>query len=459
MKRIITIILMLSFLGITGFGCKGLSVEEKISVKAVTLNYWTVYNDVAQLKKFAAEFKIQRPYIKVNIRQVRYEEFEDLLLNALADDVSPDVVSLNVRDLHKYAPRLSAMPSSVETSKIFTQGQYFKETVIETETLPMPTTRYVESQYIKTVYDDVVINKEIYGLPLAVDTLVLYYNEDLLDKAGFAEPPKTWDDFTEAIKASTKFDANGGILQSGVALGTGGNIDNAFDILSLFMLQSGVTMAKGNYVGFAAGLGPGSFEDHPTVKALNFYTDFARPNKEVYTWDKKQGNALKEFVRGKAAFYFGFAYDLPLIQAQAPQMNLEVIPVPQLNEEESINVANYWVESVVNKSKHKNEAWDFVRFITTPEKVKEYTTATRQPTPLRSQIADQKEDDILGPFVSQILNVENWYRGRDYTVAKEAVMKMLDVYTEPFEDNPKQSEVQYKASLITNAARVVQQTM
>lgn len=460
MVKKISILCFISVFFITsGFGCKGLSEEEKVSVRPVILEYWTVYNDVNQLKKFATEFNTQKPNIKINIKKVRYEEFDNLLLNALADDVAPDIVSVNVRDLHKYANRLSAMPETVKESRLVTTGQYFKETVLETNSLPMPSTRYVKSSYIKTVYDDVVINKNIYGLPLAMDTLVLYYNEDLLDRAGFAEPPQTWDDFISQVKASTKFDSNGNILQSGVALGTGKNINNAFDILSLFLLQSKVTIATGNYVGFASGINPSNFDEHSTIKALNFYTDFARPNKDVYTWDNTQGQALQEFARGKTTFYFGFAYDMPNIKSLAPQMNLEVVPVPQLNPEDPVNVANYWVESVVEKSKDKNEAWDFVRFITTPDKVKEYTKITGQPTPLRSQIAEQKEDEVLGPFVVNILNIENWYRGRDYTVAKEAIIKMLESYLEPFVDNTKQSEAQYKAGLITNAARIVQQTM
>ena len=129
-----------------------------------------------------------------------------------------------------------------------------------------------------------------------------------------------------------------------------------------------------------------------------FYTDFANPTREGYTWNADMGRALDEFARGKVVFYFGYAFDLPQILAQAPQMNLEVIPIPQLDNTAPVNVANYWVESVTKKSAHKNEAWDFIRFITSPEGVGAYTQATRQPTPAAWANRDAARGSIACPI-------------------------------------------------------------
>ena len=232
MKKILVItILSLSFL-ILGFGCKGLTAEQQASIKPVTLNYWTVYNNVAQLKQFATDYQVLRPYVKVNVKQVRYDEFEKLFTNALADDVPPDIISMNVRDLRKYSGRLSPMPASVQMSTITVEGQYFKQTVVSSEIIAMPTKRAVDTAYVSAVAKDVEIGNDVFGLPLAFDTMAIYYNKDLLDKAGIAEAPTTWEEFMNAVKKTTKFDTEGKIIQSGVALGTGNNIDNFFDILS-----------------------------------------------------------------------------------------------------------------------------------------------------------------------------------------------------------------------------------
>ena len=56
-KKNLLLLTILVFLVTAGFGCKGLSSEEKSVIKKVTVNYWTVFDDVAQLEKFAQEYE------------------------------------------------------------------------------------------------------------------------------------------------------------------------------------------------------------------------------------------------------------------------------------------------------------------------------------------------------------------------------------------------------------------
>ncbi len=457
MKKITILSILLTIFLVFGFGCKGLTAEEKAAIRPVNIKYWTVFNDVNQLKAFAEEYKRERPYVTISVRKVREEEFENLFVNALADDVPPDIISVHTRDLQKYRKRLSSMPASVEVSDVFVKGKYAKETVVTPVVNSLPSTNAIKAHFVSAVYDDVVIGGKAYGLPLALDTMALYYNKDLLDQAGIPEPPTTWTDFLEAVKTTTRFNGAGDIVQSGVALGTGNNIDRAFDTLSLFMLQSGVKIMNGNTVNFAYGLKDDN-PKHATLAALRFYTDFAQPTKEVYSWNEDMGNAFNSFVQGKSVFYFGFAYDYPRIKARAPQLNIEIVPVPQLNEQRPVNVANYWIESVVKKSKNKDEAWDFIRFMTTPEKIKQYTEATRRPTPLRSQIKEQEEDLVLAPFVSTVLQAESWYKGSDVKTAEKAFAGLIHKYLQPH-SGTKTTEILKNIYAIQHAASIIRQTI
>ena len=136
-------------------------------------------------------------------------------------------------------------------------------------------------------------------------------------------------------------------------------------------------------------------------------------------------------------------------------MNLNVIAVPTLKTE--ANVANYWIESVVKKTEHPNEAWDFVRYMTTPANIARYITKTGQPTPLRAQYRAQLEDDDLSSFASQILQAENWYTGKNIDAAEEAIDNLIEGFKEPVGDRVQPS--QRDAALIINAARIIQQTL
>jgi len=439
-----------------GLGCKGLSAEEQAAVRPVTLEYWTVFNDGAELRKLADQYQQVRPYVTINIRQIRPAEFDSLFVNALADDVGPDIVSVHTRWLAKYRNRLSAMPASVQVYDVKVEGKYAKETVVTERNMALPNINTINAQFVQTVGEDVEINGQVYGLPLALDTMALYYNKDLLDKAGVPEPPTTWDDFLAAVEASTKFDNNDQIIQSGVALGAGDNIEHSSDIFALLMMQNGIDVTKRGRVAFADGMQKPT-NSHPTLQALRFYTDFARPTKKSYSWNEQKPDALEEFTRGKSVFYFGFAFDYPRIQARAPQMNVEVIPVPQLNPSAPSNIANYWVESVVKKSPHQNESWDFVRFMTRQEGIAQYTEGAQRPTPLRSQIKAQEGDLMLQPFVSQVLVAKNWYRGRDIDTADRALHNLIRDYKLPYSE--KQKPLERDANLITHAARIIAQTM
>lgn len=456
MKTWCTKIIALSLVLLTtGLGCAGLSAQEKAQVKAITLNYWTVFDDVDALQALATQYKQQRPYVTINIRQLRYDEIDKLFTNALADDVAPDIISVHARLMRHYQARLAPMPAQVKVTKLTQTGGLKKELQVTSETFNMPTAAAVKRDYVSAVAADAVVGTQVFGLPLSMDTLAIYYNKDLLDKAGVPEPPKTWEEFLAAVKAGTKYDRDGKIIQSGVALGTGKNIDNSFDILSALMMQNGVNMSAGGRASFADGAdkaGPG----HPSLQALNFYTDFARPNKEAYAWNETFTNAFESFVRSQSVFYVGFAYDYNRLKSRAPEMSLEVIPLPQLAPASPVNTANFWLQSVVKKSKHQNEAWDFVRFIGQPATVLAYNNRVLRPSPFRAHIKEQEKDPRLMPFTSQLLVAKNWYNGRDWEAARQAFNNLISGYLQPVA--AEKDLIERDTALLITAAQVVQQT-
>src|SRR5207253_8873284 len=50
-------------------------------------------------------------------------------------------------------------------------------------------------------WDTNVVGGALYGVPWYVDTRLLFYRRDLLARAGFPEPPKTWQEWSRALAA------------------------------------------------------------------------------------------------------------------------------------------------------------------------------------------------------------------------------------------------------------------
>lgn len=454
-KRFISISIIVIMLVSMGLGCKGLSQEEQALVRPVTLEYWTVFDNVQMLRQFAQEYQQVRPYVTINIRQIRQAEFDNLFTNALADDIGPDIISVHNQQIRQYQSRLLPAPASVQVARVTVEGTLQKQTVITPETYALPTVSTIAGQYVTAVAQDVIVDNAIYGLPLSFDSMAIYYNKELLDKSGTALPPTTWEEFSNAVKAAVKISQNGDLLQSGVAMGTGNNIDNAFDIVSLLMMQNGVTMEQGGRVILGEQVNR-QVNAEPALESLRYYTDFARPTRDFYTWNEQMGNSFNEFARGQTLFYFGYAYDMARIKTQAPQLKLGVIPVPQLDPNAPVSIANYWVQSVVRKTDHANEAWDFVRYMSTPENIARYANATGLPSPLRSGVAAAQNDPEMGPFVAQALIARNWYHGNDIEAARQAFEDMITDYLQPLAD--RESQAERDRTVITRTIQKVQQT-
>jgi len=259
--------------------------------------------------------------------------------------------------------------------------------------------------------------------------MALFYNKDLLNAAGIPEPPTTWREFQEQVQSLTLLDLNGGVVQAGAAIGTTENVERAFDIVSLLMMQNGTQMASSSgRATFAQVPEDSSASVPPALSAVEFYTDFANPMKVVYTWNEDQPDSFDAFANGTTAFFLGYSYHIPLIKARNPKLNFEISAVPQIEGGRNVNFANYWVEVVSKQSSNSEYAWDFIQFVAEAEQVTDYLSKANKPTALRSLINTQIEDLDLSIFASQVLTAEDWYRGSDIDVAEEAVLDFVEAY-------------------------------
>lgn len=458
MKRLISFALLASTLLLTGAGCSGATSAE--TSKAVTIKYWRVFDGEDDFSSIIDAYRGQHPNVTIDYRRLRFEEYEEELIRAFAEGKGPDIFTIHNTELQAYQSLISPMPTQITISQREKRNRFSQEMVDVPVTKPTLTMRELKDRFVEQVVENVVIRRstsegskeEIYGLPLALDTMVLYYNVDLLNAAGIPQPPKTWNDFQEQVIKLTRYDAKGELLQSGAALGSADNVERSTDILSTIMAQVGVNMTNSQgRVSFTNKVNTGETGYSAAIRALGFYTDFSNKGKEVYTWNDAQPNSLQAFISGQTAFFFGYAYHAPIIRTNAPRLKFEVTGFPQLTGDNVAKAyfANYWIEAVSSSSKNKNWAWDFLLFATSDEQAAKYLNRAQKPTAHKNLIKGQLSDEFLGPFAEQVLLARNWYEGEDVGAMETALRELITQFT---------NGVSEEQRAIQNAERKIQQT-
>ena len=458
LKKIITLSLVALFLLTSGFGCQIADQKTQEATKPITLVYWRVFDDADAFQSIIDQYKAIHPNINIEYHKFRYDEYESQLLNALAEDRGPDILSLQNTWVKKYQTKLAPLPPTTSLAYPVVTNGLQKTVTYQLRTNNSLSIKDLKDNFVDVVGHDVILEDgKIYGLPLSLDTLAMFYNKDLFNNAGISQVPQYWNnDFLQDIKKLTIQDPKTGLIQAGVALGGSTNINRFSDILSILMIQNGaVMMDDNNQVQFnLPSASQANSGYNPGVEALRFYTDFANSTKESYSWNDSLPNSLNMFINGNLAIMFDYSYDLANIRAQAPKLNFSVASLPQIegNPPTSLNFANYWVEAVSKKSAHQNEAWDFIQFMTKAENVKSYLQKTNHPTALRSLVDWQKQQgNEISVFADEVLTAKSWYKGKNEQAAEDAIRDMIDEVNK----NPAAS----LTDIISTAANKVQQTV
>lgn len=246
--------------------------------------------------------------------QIRYVEkdprnFNSDLINAYAFGGLPDLFFLSQDLIFPYSDKIVNIPYT-----------YFPE-------------RTYDDTYTRAA-NIFKISTGFLGFPILSDPLVMYYNRDIMENAGYANPPKYWSDLFEYVPNLTVRNEAQQITRSGVALGEFSNIKNAKAIFSALILQLENPIvardAEGKYKTLLNSAS--TISSRPTGQSLKFFNEFSDPLKNSYSWNKTRKDSLDAFISGDLAIYFGFASELVNIKAKNPNLNFDVAPLPQVKE-------------------------------------------------------------------------------------------------------------------------------
>ncbi len=395
----------------------GVISKKPTTVAPASLTVWSTDYPEKSFDGIIERYRATHTYVTITVKQVPAEDYLQQLLQAWAQGTGPDVFFVPNTWIGQMSAYGVAMPADLGVPIVKnTKGLFGVSRQVIIQPAKAPSIDAFKNAFVDAVGADIVRENQVWALPLSMDTLVTYYNKDLLNNAKIFEPAKTWPELASQVEANhlTVTDTQGNLVRSAVGLGTSNNVPYASDLLALLMMQNGAQMVDAN--------GQASFNQAPGLTAVNFYTSFARSNKVTYSWDANQSNAKDAFLQGKVAYYFGTLADREAIAASS--LNWGVSPMLHLtaegdNDADSqsqrlIDVARYpvgMISKTAETAGHAKLAWNFLQFASQSSNVPVFLNALHGLSAQRSILATQKNDATFSVYAGQLLTAKTWYHG------------------------------------------------
>jgi len=352
-------------------------IFSSITANAVEIEYWqyTYKARVEAIDKLIANFEKANPDITVKHTSFPYADYRKKVSIAISSGDGPDLVQLYYGWLNDYRDGGLIQPLPKDT---------FPHDEIESNFFKMVSSMKVDGDY--------------WGLPTAVRSLALFYNNDLFSEAGLSGPPETLDQMVEYAKKLTKTDSAGNYIQVGFAVDTDGQ-DHHFWREVLIRHFGGQPYSNdGQKVSYNTDAG---------AEALKYLTDFEKTHKTGSNGFMNRGQDA--FAAGKAGMVLDGSFRISKFN-KTDGLNFSISELPGHNGTR-YNFSSFWANALSTKAKgeKKEAAAKFLKYLTSEEAMQVWldTVGELPAKPSVALVDANKGHPQYGPFI----------RGLDYATA------------------------------------------
>jgi multiple sugar transport system substrate-binding protein len=293
----------------------------------------------ADVRAMTEAFTKANPDVSVNLEFVPYEGLHDKTVLAQGSGGGYDVVLFDVIWPAEYASNNVLVDVSSRITDDMKKG-----------VLP--------GAWTTVQYDG-----RSYGMPWILDTKYLFYNKEILEKAGIKTPPKTWDE----LKEQAKIIQDKGLSKTPIAWSWSQAEAAICDYTTLVSAYKGDFLKDGKPV----------FDQGGALDALKYmvgsYTSgLTNPNSKEFL----EEDVRKVFQNGDAAFALNWTYMYNM--ANDPKDSkvagkVGVVPAPGVAGKSEVSAVNGSMGlGVTTASKHPDEAWKYIEFMTSQQVQNQY---------------------------------------------------------------------------------------
>lgn len=358
--------------------------------KTITLNVWGVNFTDEQFDILSKNIKqTSKNRIKFVYTEKTIASYEKDLLDSFIHSESPDIFLINNEQLGKFKKLIS--PISLED-----KGYNINN---------------LKKDFPTIIADEAVLKNQLYMIPVSIDSLALYYNQNVFDSLSIPNPPTTWASVLQLIPTLRQLDSYNRISRSPIGMGDGKTITNSSSLLSLLMMQIGskIINTSEQRVVLTERTKVNDEYVSPGTEALAFYCQFSQPNNQSYSWNSSFINDLDAFANNKLAMYIGYFSDRDTIIDKNPNLIFDVSEMPQRSGSDNVNFGRFWGLTVSSQSKNKTVAWEALQLLTAPTNLKTLIDFSKFPPANRALINEYYNDSDISVFAKQALSSKSFY--------------------------------------------------
>ncbi len=261
--------------------CGGSNISQG---KGAEIEFWTMqlqpeFTDY--FNRLVTQFETANPGTKVRWVDVPWAAMESKIISAVSARTAPDVVNLNP----SFASQLAA-----------------KNAWLELDAKIAPTER---QKYLPKVWQASTLNNVSFGIPWYLTTAVTIYNQELLQKAGVAQPPKTYAELAQAARLIKEKTGKAAIFMTFVPQDSGEALES--------LVQMGVKLVDAQ--------GKAAFNSPEGKAAFQYWVDMYKQGflpPEVLTQGHRR--AIELYQAGEVAFLASGAEFMQTISNNAPSI-------------------------------------------------------------------------------------------------------------------------------------------
>ena len=344
--------------------CLSLLVFAIPATAQTTLEVWHYFAEGTNAVRWSIEkFNEEHEDIQLEHRYVPFDDLKRELTRAVTVETEPDIVFIDNPDHVQYAS-MGVLADITEYVEEWGKADL-----------------YFDGPWNSVTYQD-----RVYGIPQNSNTILLFYNKDMIEEAGLEGPPETWSELRHYAEVLTNPDEN----VRGFSICARRAEDGVFQFLP-FVQMGGADIT--------------SMGSQGAIDALTLWSDLYQEGWMVpESLNQDQSEAMTHFAGENAAMAMTGPWDLGLVEDVDFNWDVTLLPY---KEDVGIRSSALGGENfaIMANSDHIEEAWEYIKWTQRRDFVEEmYIEGDRMPS--RSDVAEESDywaqDPVLGAFLEQL---------------------------------------------------------